>query len=1033
MKDIPKTYEASQYEDDIYELWEVSGAFTPKIDSKKKPFTIAMPPPNATGTLHLGHASMLAIEDIMIRFKRMQGFCALWIPGTDHAAIATQTKVEQILLEQGITRHDLGREEFLKRVHEFVEASRGTIRNQIRRMGSSCDWSRERYTLDEGLSRAVAENFVKMYRDGLIYRGHRIVNWCPRCSSTLADDEVVYKELQEKLYYIKYGPLSLATARPETKFGDTAVAVHPKDNRYKKYIGKKIAVTTVLGETEMIVVADSVVDPKFGTGVIKVTPAHDATDFDIGKRHGLEVRQVIDENGRMNEKAGKYAGMTTREARVAVVKDMKKLGLLIKEEDYTHNLSLCYRCSTPIEPLVSLQWFIDVNKPILSARSIKLKKKLSAHGNVKKEKLMSIKEKSIEVIKNGSIKIIPDRFEKIYFNWMENLRDWCISRQIWFGHRIPVYYCLKCMEASKEASEKCHFGSENLDNVVSREPGIFVSADRLTKCLNCSKPLKQDPDTLDTWFSSGQWTFATLGWPEKTADLQYFHPTSVLETGYDILFFWVARMIIMTTYAMGEVPFETVYLHGLIRDKEGKKMSKSSGNGIDPLDMIAKYGADAVRLSLVVGSTPGNDIRLYEEKIAGCRNFINKIWNAARFAMGSSLSATPENHSIFSQSSLKTFVQSPIEHIEKKSKKYFFGDDNVSILFKHSTFFISDNLSLSDKWILTRLQRLIEKTTNDLEAYRFSDAGLGVYEFTWNEFCDWYLECSKVQPHPQVLQYVLMTILKLAHPFVPFVTEAIWKHLCPSKHNVSSNAKNKAFTDESSNNGKSKAFATELSNNEKSKMFATELLNNGKSETLSSSHRKNQTFESESLHQKECFSYVPNLLIASQWPQYDKKLIFTDEESDMQVIFNVITGIRKLRAESHVAPHRKIHAIISGHKKSCESIESQKHIIQRMAGLERLDVSPSSQKISDALSLFVGNVEVYLPLKNMMDFETERKRLQEECKKIASYIQGLETKLLNKNFIQRAPKNIVEKEKEKLETARSHLQKIEEQVRSFDS
>lgn len=951
MKDIPKAYESSRYEKDIYELWEVSGAFTPKIDPKKKPFTIVMPPPNATGTLHLGHACMLAIEDIMIRFRRMRGYSALWIPGTDHAGIATQTKVEQMLLEQGITRHDLGRKEFLKRVHEFVEASRDTIRNQIRRMGSSCDWTRERYTLDDGLSRAVAENFVRMYRDGLIYQGHRIVNWCPRCSSTLADDEVTYKELREKLYYIKYGPLSLATVRPETKFGDTAVAVHPKDPRFKKYIGKKIRIKTVLGESEVIVVADAVVDPKFGTGVIKVTPAHDATDFDIGKRHGLEVRQVIDENGRMNEKAGKYAGMTTREAREAVVHDMKKLGLLIKEEDYTHNLSLCYRCSTPIEPLVSLQWFIDVNRPIFPAHATKSRRKLSLKAD-KKRKLLSIKEKSIEVVKNGSIKIIPDRFNKIYFNWMKNLRDWCISRQIWFGHRIPVYYCAKCMEPSNRGENSVHLsqGSNRLQNVVnrdkvkncdnilsyqnivSRDPGIFVSADTLKECPNCKGVLKQDPDTLDTWFSSGQWTFATLGWPEKTADIKYFHPTSVLETGYDILFFWVARMIIMTNYAMNDVPFETVYLHGLVRDKQGKKMSKSSGNGIDPLDMIAKYGADAVRLSLVVGSTPGNDVRLYEEKIAGYRNFINKIWNAARFAMGSSLL--------------------PYD-------KANFG-----------------NLSFGDKWILTRLQRLIEITTNHLESYQFSDAGLRVYEFTWKEFCDWYLEYSKVQRNPQVLQYVLITILKLAHPFVPFVTETIWKHLSASRQDVS-------------------VYDANTSNLDR--------------------------------------SMACHLLIASEWPQVDKNLIFDDEELLMQMIFDVISGIRKLRTEAHVEPSRKIHAIITGQKKSCNVIESQKDIIQRMAGLEKLDIFPSNKKISDALSLFVGDVEIYLPLKNMLDLEKEKKRLNDESAKISEYIKGLKSKLLNKNFIQRAPKDIVKKEKEKLETALSHLKKIEEQVRSFDA
>ena len=562
--DIPKAYDAKKYEDKIYKAWEKSGLFSPKIIKGKKPFVISMPPPNATGQLHLGHAIMLALEDIMIRYNRMQGTPSLWLPGTDHAAIATQNKVEKLLAEKGITRQDLGREKFLEEVRKFVKNSQGTIRNQIRKMGSSCDWTREKYTMDSDLSEAVSTVFKMMYEDVLIYRVDRIVNWCPRCSSTLADDEVEYKEENGKLYWLKYGPFTLATTRPETKLGDTAVAVHPKDKRYKDMIGKKYMIPGVLGEFEVTVVADEAVDPEFGSGAVKVTPAHSFTDFEIAQRHGIPVKKVINEEGRMMENCGKYACMTTTECRKAILNDMDKMGLLLKVEDYLHKLSVCYRCGTVVEPLTSKQWFIDVNKKI------------------KRLNNKSLKKKSLEVVKNGSIKIIPPRFDKIYFHWMENLRDWCISRQIWWGHRIPVWYCKKC---GKE-----FVGGESVKTTTK------LKIDNHTKCTKCgSNEFKQDPDTLDTWFSSGIWTFSTLGWPKKTEDYKYFHPTSVLETGYDILFFWVARMILMTTYATGQIPFENVYLHGLVRDKNGEKMSKSKPETcIDPLDMIEKYGTDAV-------------------------------------------------------------------------------------------------------------------------------------------------------------------------------------------------------------------------------------------------------------------------------------------------------------------------------------------------------------------------------------------------------------------------------------------------------
>ncbi len=697
---LPSAYEAKKYEDNIYRKWEESGAFKANAKSDKKPFTISMPPPNATGTLHLGHAVMLAIQDILISHRRMKGFEALWLPGTDHAAIATQNKVEKLIAEEGLTREQLGREGFLQRVREYVAESQSIIRNQVRKMGSSCDWSRERYTLDEDLNKAVNEMFNRMYQDGLIYRGHRIVNWCTRCASTLADDEVEYMEVQSPFYYIKYGPVVIGTARPETKFADKVVIVHPDDKRYKEYIGKEMEIDWIDGKIKARFIADAdAADMEMGTGAMTITPAHSFVDFDLAKKYDLEILPIIGEDGKMLSPAGEFEGMDVKDCRHKLVEKMQKLGLIDHiDENYTHNLSVCYRCNTAIEPLVSEQWFIDVNK------------KVKALGG------KTIKDKSIEVVKGNEVEIIPERFNKTYFHWMENLRDWCISRQLWWGHRIPVWYC---------QNKDCK------DPIVSRETP--------KECPNCkSASLVQDEDTLDTWFSSGLWTFSTLGWPEETDDLKKFHPTSVLETGYDILFFWVARMIIMTTYGMGEIPFEKVYLHGLIRDREGRKMSKSLGNGIDPLEMIDKFGADALRMSMVIGNTPGNDMRLYEEKIKAYRNFTNKLWNASRFVLGI---------------------------LEEKNIK-----DEPEIDYS--------NLSDSDQWILKSLNETIQKADKLLMDYRISDCSQLLYDFFWNDFCDWYLELSKGEKqNPSVLYHVLKNSLILLHPVIPYVTEEIWSYL----------------------------------------------------------------------------------------------------------------------------------------------------------------------------------------------------------------------------------------------------------------
>jgi len=718
MREIPKAYQPQDVEDNIYKQWEESGFFNPdnlpcaKEGGKPEKFVISMPPPNATGILHLGHASMLAYQDLMIRFQRLGQKQTLWLPGTDHASIATQTRVEKIIAKEGKTKYDLGREKFLERVEEYVENSRDTIRNQVRKMGSSCDWSRERYTLDEGLSEVVRQVFTMMYEDELIYRGNRIVNWCPRCESTLADDEVEYEEKQGKFYYFKYQkdfPITIATTRPETKLGDVAVAVNPKDERYKEFIGKTYTINLGNGEHSIRIIGDWTVDMAFGTGALGVTPAHSMADFQMAAQNDLPTIKVIGENGKMTAEAGEaYAGLTTLEAREKIAQYFRDQGLMEKEEEVPQNLSVCYRCGVAIEPLPSLQWFIDVNK------------KITKDGN-KYFQDKSLKEAMLEVVREGEIKIIPERFEKTYFSWVENLRDWCISRQLWFGHRIPVSYRDDCGE-------------------------VILQKDAEDSCPECKgNKLRQESDTFDTWFSSSAWTFSTLmnqdfkkytnfdEWVENSPDLLKFHPTSVMETGYDIIFFWVARMILMTTYVLGEVPFENVYLHGMLRDKEGKKMSKSLGNGIDPIEMIEKYGTDALRLGLIIGSTPGNDLKVYEEKIENYRNFVNKVWNVSRYI----LMSVGEVKRVESRPEAKT---------------------------------------LADEWILGEIDLLIADVKNNLENFKFSAAGEDIYEFTWSKLADWYLEVAKVEGgKDDILLYVLERLLVVLHPFAPFVTEEIWK------------------------------------------------------------------------------------------------------------------------------------------------------------------------------------------------------------------------------------------------------------------
>ncbi len=696
-KNLPSVYDPKEVEDKWYEFWEKENLFHAEIDSKKRPFTIVIPPPNVTGQLHMGHALNNTLQDILIRTKRMQGYSALWLPGTDHAGIATEAKVKEQLADEGLSKYDLGREKFLERVWEWKEKYGDTIINQLKKLGSSCDWSRLRFTMDEGLSKAVREVFVRLYEKGLIYRGDYIVNWCPTCKTTLSDIEVEHEDRNDKLYYVKYpykdgsGYLTVATTRPETILGDTAVAVNPNDERYKGIIGKTV-ILPIVGK-EIPVIGDSYVDTEFGTGAVKVTPGHDPNDFEMGLRHSLPIIIVIDDNGIMNDNAVKFKGMDRFDCRKAIVEELQQEGFFEKMEDLNHSVGHCYRCHTIVEPVVSKQWFV---------------------------KMEPLAKPAIDVVKQGEVKFVPERFAKIYLNWLENIRDWCISRQLWWGHRIPAWYCQECGET-------------------------MVSRDDVKVCTKCgSSNIEQDPDVLDTWFSSALWPFSTLGWPEDTPDLKYFYPTSVLVTAYDIIFFWVARMIFSAMEFMKKPPFEYVVITGLVRDAQGRKMSKSLGNGIDPLEVIDKYGADTLRFTLCTGNAPGNDMRFYWEKVESSRNFANKIWNASRFIMMNLEDFTP-------------------------------GEIDLS------------KLALKDRWILKRINDVTRDVTDSLEKFEIGMAAQKIYDFFWNEFCDWYIEMAKIDLYGKnsearrITQLVLVNVveqaLKLLHPFMPFITEEIWQHI----------------------------------------------------------------------------------------------------------------------------------------------------------------------------------------------------------------------------------------------------------------
>ncbi len=875
--EIPKAFDPSTVEDKWYKFWEEKGLFKPTFDKNKEPFCMVIPPPNVTGTLHMGHALNATLQDVVARFKRMKGYDVLWVPGTDHAGIATQNVVERYLLEkEGKTRNEIGREEFIKKVWEWKEKHGNIIINQLKKLGATCDWSRLRFTMDEVFSRAVKTVFVRLYEEGLIYRGNYLINWCPRCRTALSDLEVEFKEVDGKLYYIKYplkgekGGVVVATTRPETMLGDTAVAVNPEDERYKDLIGKKVILPLV--GREIPIIADPYVDMEFGTGVLKITPAHDFNDFEIGKKHGLPAIKVIDEDGRITEEGGIYKGLDRFEARKRIVKDLKEEGFLVKIEDYRHHVGHCYRCGTVVEPNLSLQWFVRT-KPLA--------------------------EEAIKAVRDGRIEIIPEHWKKTYFDWMENIKDWCISRQIWWGHRIPVWYCEDCGRPT-----------------VSMEDEVFY-------CNHCgSQNLKKEEDVLDTWFSSALWPMGTLGWPDETEELKRFYPTSLLVTGFDILFFWVARMIMMGLKFMGDVPFRQVYLHALVRDAQGRKMSKSKGNVIDPLVMIEKYGADAFRFTLAIMTVQGRDILLAEERIQGYRHFCNKIWNAARFCL---MNLDQEDF-----------------------------DFNVD----------PKDLGFMERAILTKLQKTISTVSNSLERYEFSEAASSIYQFTWHEFCDWYVEASKVNLYggrerekhvsKKVLAKCLQDILRMLHPFMPFITEELW-HRIPGR--------------------------------EKS-------------------------------------------LMEEPFPEFDKGLVFEDEEKGFEFFKELVTGIRNTRVELGIKPAMEVEVLFrSKSEREKRVIEENREFIRRLARVK--DITPievEDERTEKAALKIVGETEVFVLLEGLMDWRSELQRLEKELKKVEKDLDLLTRKLQNYEFLEKAPKEIVEKEKERFELLKEKRERILESI-----
>ncbi len=869
--ELPKTYAPAEFEDRIYQMWCDRGYFTPDPANPAPAFSVVIPPPNVTGQLHMGHALDETLQDILVRTKRMQGYNTLWVPGTDHAGIATQIKVEERLrVDEGKTRYDLGREEFLRRVWAWKDSYEARITGQLKKLGASCDWTRQRFTMDDGCSRAVREVFVNLYDKGLIYRGHRIINWCPHCATALSDAEVEYTEQPGFFWHIKYpikgedGYVEVATTRPETMFGDTAVAVNPNDETTRHLIGKTL-ILPIVGR-EIPVIADDYVEIGFGTGCVKITPAHDPNDFLVGERHGLEQIKVMNDDATMNRYAGKYEGMDRYVCRKALVADLEAQGYLLSVEPHTHNVGTCYRCHNTVEPMTSDQWFV---------------------------KMKPLAEPALEAVRSGDVKFAPDRFSKIYINWMENCHDWCISRQLWWGHRIPAFYCDACGK-------------------------MTVSKQDITTCPVCGAPVRQESDVLDTWFSSALWPFSTLGWPDRTPELEKYYPTSVLVTGYDIIFFWVARMIFSGLEHMGQKPFSTVFIHGLVRDAQGRKMSKSLGNGIDPLEIISKYGADALRFALATGNSPGNDMRFSDEKMEAARNFANKLWNASRFVR----------------------MNLTIDEVRLPD---------------------ANRLALEDKWILHSFNRLAESVNANLEKYEVGVALAAIYEFTWDVFCDWYIELAKARLNEkesegnricqQVITYVLNGILKLLHPFMPFITEEIFSSLPHLPGDAES-------------------------------------------------------------------------IMISRYPTGRSDLEFPVEAGEMERVLELIRAIRNRRAEMNIAPSHKAAVFIETRYADAFNSATAPFFarLASASGIEVAESFPADRVSADTcVQVVTPAATAYLPLSDLVDYEKERARLTAEIAKVSAEVERLDRKLSNQGFVAKAPAAVVDAERAKLAAAREKL------------
>jgi len=868
--DISKSYDFKNVELKWYRYWEENGLFRADETRNEKPYSIVIPPPNVTGSLHMGHALNNTLQDILCRYKRLKGFNVLWMPGTDHAGIATQNVVEKELAREGKDRHELGREQFIERVWQWRSKYGGVIINQLKRLGASCDWSRERFTMDEGLSMAVRKVFVTLYREGLIYRGDYIINWCPRCRTALADLEVEHHEQEGKLYHIKYlcpdsdKGLVIATTRPETMLGDTAVAINPEDPRFKD-LDREDLILPLMNRV-LPIIRDKYVDVEFGTGVLKITPAHDANDFLIGEQHGLESIVIMDESGRMNENAGAYKGLDRFEARERVVEDLEKLGLLEKIEPYQHNVGHCYRCRTMIEPILSKQWFVKVS-PLARDAS--------------------------RAVREGKTSIVPKMWENTYFDWMDNIRDWCVSRQIWWGHRIPAWYCKNC-------------------------PEIVVDMEEPETCPKCGGELVQETDVLDTWFSSALWPFSTMGWPDKTPELAIFYPTSVLVTGFDILFFWVARMMMMGIHFMKDVPFRDVYIHALVRDAEGQKMSKSKGNVIDPLIIMDKYGTDAFRFTLAAFAAQGRDVLMSEDRVEGYRHFVNKVWNASRFA-------------------LMNLEDMDLNGAVKDAER-----------------------TLADRWILSRAGKVASQAALALEEYRFNDAAMELYQFVWHEFCDWYLEEAKLvfygkyrsesrAASQQTLYETLLAVLKMLHPFMPFVTEEIW-NLVPG---------------------------------------------------------------------------TQGSIMTAAYPEFEK-WVDNGVEEEMALLMDVISSVRNIRGEMHIPPSKDVDLIVySTDSTDLEQLKELDTYIQDLCKVQQIEWRQDGDRPKKAASAVCRNMEVFVPLEGLIDFEYECKRLKKELDKIDKELGYARKKLANEDFLSRAPKQVVAKERTKAQDLEGRLRKLE--------